>query len=52
MVDDFKPQASAHDKLINFWCTLRLKKIAEAKAIRTGRSLSGYLRYLIEQDNE
>lgn len=40
------------NKLMNILISNRLKGIAEKKAIREGRSLSGYIRFLIEKDNK
>ena len=52
MVDKYKPSREANDKLFNFMLSARLKSIATDKAVRQGRSVGGYIRFLIEQDNK
>ena len=37
-------------KLFNFMMTARLRSLIEDKAVREGRSIAGYIRYLIEKD--
>lgn len=45
-------QDKIKDTMFSMMISSQLKSIAEQAAIRSGRSLAGYIRYLITKDNE